>query len=87
MVWISSPQAQAVFPILNYSIYLIIHILASLQGEYEVAVSFVEDCLMDLSLQMTLGIETICKKTILCHDRVKQHEKDKSDKQSYFTPQ
>ncbi len=66
---------------------LIIHILASLSEEYEVTVSNLEDRLMELSPQMPLGIENVCEKIILCHDRVKQHKKDESDKQAYFAPQ
>ena len=66
---------------------LIIHILASLPDEYKVAISNLEDRLMDLSPQIPLEIKTVCKKIILHNDHAKQHERHKSDEQAYFAPQ
>ncbi len=63
---------------------LIMHILDSLSEEYEIAVSFLEDYLMNSSVQVTLGIETARKNIILWQDRLKQHEKDEIIEQGYF---
>ena len=52
---------------------LIIHILASLPEEHEVAVSVLKDCLMDTTAAAHPGIEMVCKKIILRHDCIKQH--------------
>ena len=63
---------------------LIIHILASLPEEYEVAVSFLEDWLMNLSAQALLGIETVQEKIILQYDCLKKHDEDESDEKAHF---
>ena len=60
---------------------LIIHILATLPESYEVAVSHLEDKLVNTSSQ--LGLEDVREKIILRHDRIKQHEKDDLEEKAY----
>ncbi len=58
---------------------LIIHILTSLPEEYKVSVSTLEDCLMNTTTAVQLGINMVCKKITLCHNRIKHQKQNKSD--------
>ena len=60
---------------------LIIHILATLGDEYEVAVSSLEDRMT--STTKPLEVEEVREKIILRHDRIEQHEKEEIEEKAY----
>ena len=64
---------------------LIIYILASLPEEYKVAVSALEDRLMNTTTAAQLGIKMVYEKTTLRHNRIKQHEQNKSNEHAFAT--
>ena len=62
---------------------LLIHIMASLPDDYEVAVSALEDKLMDKNLVGEPTLETVREKIIMRHDLIKQHERNEEEKKAY----
>ena len=56
---------------------VVIHVMASLPEEYKVAVSILEEKMMNLSDPITMA--EICKKVCLRHDQLKKHEEKASE--------
>ena len=61
---------------------LIIHILATLGDEYEVAISNLEDRLT--SSTKPLEVEEVQEKIIMRHNRIKQHKKEYIEEKAYL---